>query len=114
MTKEELKKAIAEKQDLVRKLEVYQMTKGVTLPSGKDVNQSIIALQKQIKEHEYDLNHDNVLSDDEVLAMARGEMYFTDEEKKQKANDKKFVKGLLGEHEEEDLEEVRQMIKAGR
>ena len=114
MTKEEIKKAIAEKQDLVRKLEVYQMTKGHTLPTGKDVNQSIIALQKQIKQHEYDLNCCDVLSDDEIVALARGEQYLNEKERKDLEEDKKFIRGLFNKNEQEDLDEIRSMIKAGR
>ena len=114
MTKEEIKKAIAEKHELVRKLEVYQMTKGHTLPTGKDVNQAIVKLQQQIKEHEYDLEHGNILSDDEVLALARGEEYLTEDEKAKKEADRKFVKGLTGGADEEELKEIREMIKAGR
>lgn len=113
MTKEELKKAIAKKQELVRKLEVYQMTKGLTLPTGKDVNQSIIALQKQIKEHEYELEHGNVLSDDEVIAIARGENYMTASEKEKNDSDKAFVRSLLGFSSEEEVNEIREMIKTG-
>lgn len=114
MNKEELTKAIAEKKELVRKLEVYQMTKGHTLPTGKDVNQSIIALQNQIKQHEYDLEHDDVLSDDEVIALARGEVYLNPTEKAKAEEDKKFVKSFIGESSEDDAREIREMIKAGR
>lgn len=114
MNKEEMIKAIAEKQELVRKLEVYQMTKGHTLPTGKDVNQSIIALQKQIKQHEYDLEHGDVLSDDEVLAIARGEEYLNPTEKAKAEEDRKFVKALTGVGSEDDVKEIQEQIKAGR
>ena len=114
MNKEELTKAIAEKHELVRKLEVYQMTKGHTLPTGKDVNQSIIALQKQIKQHEYDLEHGDVLSDDEVLAIARGEEYLNPTEKAKAEEDRKFVKALTGVGSEDDVKEIQEQIKAGR
>lgn len=113
MTKEELKKTISEKQELVRKLEVYQMTKGHTLPTGKDVNQSIIALQKQIKEHEYDLEHGEVLTDDEILAIARNEIYMNPEEKKKHETDKDFVRSIIGKDSEDEVKEIREQIKAG-
>lgn len=113
MTKEELKKVIAEKQELVRKLEVYQMTKGHTLPTGKDVNQSIIALQKQIKEHKYNLEHGEVLTDDEILAIARGETYMNEEEKKKHEADKCFVRSILGKCSEDEEKEMREQIKVG-
>ena len=114
MTKKEIKKVIAEKKELVRKLEVYQMTKGHTLPTGKDVNQSIIALQKQIKQHEYDLEHGDVLSDDEVIALARGEEYLNPTEKAKAEEDRKYIKDLMGEYSEDDVREIREMIKVGR
>lgn len=113
MTKEELRKEIERKQDLVNKLNAYLMTKGHTLPTGKDVNQSIIALEKQIRQHEYDLEHGDVLSDDEVLAIARGESYLNEDERKKEAQNRKAVRGMLGLSDEDERKEIQELIKAG-
>lgn len=114
MTKKEIQKVIAEKKELVRKLEVYQITKGDTLPTGKDVIQSIVALQKQIEQHEYDLEYGSVLSDDEVIALARGKEYLNPTEKAKAEEDRKYIKDLIGEYSEDEIKEIQEMIKVGR
>lgn len=113
MTKEELKKEIERKQELVNKLNTYLMTKGHTLSTGKDVGQSINALERQIRKHKYDLEHWDVLSDDEIRAIARGEAYMSEEEKKKHETDRDFVRSILGKGNGSEVEEIREMIKAG-
>ena len=93
-TVEEIKAELKKKQECFDALYLYQSTKGDKLPNGQSAFDYALKYTQSIKALKAELKQAEALPDDEVIAIARGETYMTEEEKKRRQIDEKEVRGL--------------------
>lgn len=110
-TVEEIKAELKKKQECLDGLYLYQRTKGDKLPNGQSAFDYALKYHQSIKALKEELKQAEALPDDEVIAIARGETYMTEEEKKRRQIDVKEVRSVLGI--EEPDEEIVRIAKKG-
>lgn len=94
-TIEEIQNELKSKQECYDILVKYATKKGDELPNGMSAMDYQLKYCRQIQQLRWELEQANALSDDEVIALARGEEYLTDEEKEQRKVHERDVRRLL-------------------
>lgn len=110
-TVEEIKAELKKKRECLDALYLHQRTKGDKLPNGQSAFDYALKYNQSIKALKAELEQAEALPDDEVIAIARGEIYMTEEEKKRRQIDEKEVRSVLGI--EEPDEDITRMAKKG-
>lgn len=114
MTKDEIQKVLKSKRECIEALDKYMNNHGETLPNGEDAFQRKLKYLNEVKGLEYELEQAEALSDDEIIALAQGKDYMSEDQKKKQDRDRKQVRSLLGlDDEDEDRKEIREMIGLG-
>lgn len=108
-TAEEIKAELKKKQECLDALYLHQRTKGDKLPNGQSAFDYALKYSQAIKCLKEELRQSESLPDGEVIAIARGEIYMTEEEKKHRQIDEKEVRSVLGI--EEPDEEIARIAK---
>ena len=81
-TVEEIKAELKKKQECLDALYLHQRTKGDKLPNGQSAFDYALRYSQEIKRLKAEQKQAEALPDDEVIAIARGEIYQSPEEKK--------------------------------
>lgn len=95
-TVEEIKAELKKKQECLDALYLYQGTKGDKLPNGQSAFDYALKYHQSIKALKEELKQAESLPDDEVIAIARNEIYQSPEEKKREEVFRKEIREELG------------------
>lgn len=105
-TVEEIKAELKKKQECLDGLYLYQRTKGDKLPNGQSAFDYALRYSQEIKRLKAEQEQAEALPDDEVIAIARGTIYQSPEEKKREEAFRKRIREELGIDTSEDNGDV--------
>lgn len=105
-TVEEIKAELKKKQECLDALYLHQSIKGDKLPNGQSAFDYALKYNRSIKALKEELKQAEALPEDEVIAIARGEIYQSPEEKKREEAYRKRIREELGIDTPEDRDDV--------
>lgn len=118
-TKQQIEKDLTSKRETYEILSKYFNKKGDRLPNGQSATDYMIMYSREIRNLEKELDEVECLSEERIRAIARGETYYTEEEKAANNGMRKFMRSIVSgihdvENEDELRKRFRKMIKAGK
>ncbi|MDH6356958.1 hypothetical protein [Parabacteroides sp. PF5-9] len=112
-TLEEIQNDLKSKQECYEILVNYATKKGDELPNGMSALHEQLRYCRLIQELKWEEAQALALSDDEIIAIARGEEYLTDEEKEERKVHERDARNLFNPDGDitEEIKEIARMSK---